>query len=55
MTLFKQLVRNEKRVLMLEEVHVKEMKLLDERSTGTDSEAAQGVAALMASKKKAKM
>jgi len=55
MRFFKQLVRNPKIIAELEAVHRVEMALLDERSAGANSEAAQGVAALQAQKKKAKL
>jgi len=55
MRLFKQLIHNSASTAELETVHRTEMALLDERSAGANSEAAQGVAALLASQKKAKM
>jgi enoyl-CoA hydratase/carnithine racemase len=55
MRLFKQLIKNPSVVAELEQVHRTEMALLDERSVGKDSEAAQGVAAILASQKKAKI
>lgn len=51
MTLFKQLVRSPERIQFLEATHKKEMDLLDARSAGPDSEAAQGVRFLQSLKK----
>lgn len=55
MHFFKKLVRNPQAIAELEQVHRVEMALLDQRSAGAGSEAAQGVSAMQAKAKKAKM
>ena len=40
------MINNPERITMLEQVHRNEMRILDLRSTGDDSDAAQGVKAM---------
>lgn len=51
MRYFRQLIRSPQKIAELEMVHRKEMSVLDERSAGPQSDAAQGVAAMQQGKK----
>ena len=52
MSLFKQLTRNAETIARLEHVHRNEMIIFDQRSTGDQSDAAQGIRAMLAGAKK---